>query len=483
MRLRSSIGTGSVQKGQEAFDSVNLADESLWDEAICTLAGCQHPQCWASLRRIERGHPRILDTSPKSPQEPEDKLPTLTVVNIMDTCLWTQKRVVPRQPSEFTFLKDRSPLSKPTSKRQSRSPKALRDKDVTSRSPRPPKLSVLNLNEAELPFPEGDRNMVMTWVPEGAEKKIRPVQKTAVSTWPEKRRKKQREKSKPSLYPGRRYLKSPAVIVPPPSPVHFLDQLSSENIPLWAQVDMLPQDLLKECILEHEKAMSYPEVKIELSKMRKSLPLEKSRTDSAISSKMYLTIQRLTLQKPSLRYPARLRKLRSRKRGEGSSESLMQQGKSKTSKKQKAGRSVLDQYGMGEETMSRSFFHDQEGFSMSGQENEQKLLEEEETSSERHVPLDEVYEFGSYYTDYYTSAEEGDGIYDTIYQDLDEEEETVVGVEGSSKDSSPKNLSRIMDGIGWNPELKLLRILQATEEEEEEESHHSKAQGEAPLEA
>ncbi|XP_076790959.1 uncharacterized protein C9orf43 homolog isoform X3 [Arvicanthis niloticus] len=477
MRLRSSIGTGSVQKGQEAFDC------------------CQHPQCWASLRRIERGHPRILDTSPKSPQEPEDKLPTLTVVNIMDTCLWTQKRVVPRQPSEFTFLKDRSPLSKPTSKRQSRSPKALRDKDVTSRSPRPPKLSVLNLNEAELPFPEGDRNMVMTWVPEGAEKKIRPVQKTAVSTWPEKRRKKQREKSKPSLYPGRRYLKSPAVIVPPPSPVHFLDQLSSENIPLWAQVDMLPQDLLKECILEHEKAMSYPEVKIELSKMRKSLPLEKSRTDSAISSKMYLTIQRLTLQKPSLRYPARLRKLRSRKRGEGSSESRekcpgpVRYGARMTGVIHVTTMPDLQLQFLlmlmiaGEETMSRSFFHDQEGFSMSGQENEQKLLEEEETSSERHVPLDEVYEFGSYYTDYYTSAEEGDGIYDTIYQDLDEEEETVVGVEGSSKDSSPKNLSRIMDGIGWNPELKLLRILQATEEEEEEESHHSKAQGEAPLEA
>lgn len=50
----------------------------------------------------------------------------------------------------------------------------------------------------------------------------------------------------------------------------------------------------------------------------------------------------------------------------------------------------------------------------------------------------------------------------------------MVEVEGSSKDSSPKNLSRITDAIGWNPELKLLRILQATEEEEEE-SHHSKA--------
>ncbi|XP_028635843.1 uncharacterized protein C9orf43 homolog isoform X2 [Grammomys surdaster] len=476
MRLRSSIGTGSVLKGQEAFDSVNVADESLWDEAVCTLTGCQHPQCWASLRRIERGHPRILDTSPKSPQEPEDKLPTLTVVNIMDTCLWTKKRVVQGQPSEFTFLKDRFPLSKPTSKRQSRSPKASRDKDVTSRSPRPPKLSVLNLNEAELPFPEDSRNMVVTWVPEGAEKNIRPVRKTAVSARPEKkRRKKLGEKSKPSLYPGRQCSKSPAVLVPPPSPVHFLDQLSSESIPLWAQVDMLPQALLKECILEHEKSLSYPEVKIELSKMRKSLPLEKSQPDSTISSKMYLTIQRLTLQKPSLRYPARLRKLRYRKR-----DSLMQQGKVKTSKKQKkAKRSVSDQYG--EESMSSPFFHDQVGLSMSGQEDEQKLLQEEETPAERHVPLDEVYEFGSYYTDYYTSPE-GAALYETIYQDLDEYKETEAGVEGSSKDSSPKNLSRVVNSMGWNPELRLLRILQATEEEDKE-SHHSKAQSEASLEA
>lgn len=137
---------------------MNVADESQWDEAVCTLSGCQHPQCWASLRRIERGHPRILDPSPKSPRETEgvlanlhhllhkapccfclvsflqaagyifllwcafsDKLPTLTIVNITDTCLWTQKRVAQQQPSEFTFPKDRPSLSKPASKRQSRS--------------------------------------------------------------------------------------------------------------------------------------------------------------------------------------------------------------------------------------------------------------------------------------------------------------------------------------------------------------------------
>lgn len=42
--------------------------------------------------------------------------------------------------------------------------------------------------------------------------------------------------------------------------------------------------------------MTCPEVKIELAKMKKNLPLEKTRPDSAISSKMYLTVHRLTLQ-------------------------------------------------------------------------------------------------------------------------------------------------------------------------------------------
>ncbi|XP_031233441.1 uncharacterized protein C9orf43 homolog isoform X2 [Mastomys coucha] len=484
MRLRSSVWSGSVLKGQEAFDSVNMADESQWDEAVCNLAGCQHPQCWASLRRIERGHPRILDPSPKSPRETEDKLPTLTVVNITDSCLWTRRRVVQQQPSEFTFPKEGSSLLKPASKRQSRSRKALRDKDETSRSPSPPKLSVLNLNEAQLPSSEDVRNMAVTWVPEEMEKNMRAVQKTDASSWPRKKRKKLGGKSKASLY----YPGSPAAIVPPPSPVHFLEQLSSEAVPLWTQADMLPQDLLKECILAHEKSIVSPEVKIELSKTRKSLPLEKSRPESAISSKMYLTIQRLTLQRPSLRYPNHLRKLRPNlSRVEGPAEhgfldSLKQQKKAKTSiqkqsqkAKKKAKRNVLSRYG--EETVSSHFFRDRI--------SEQKLLEEEEkTSTERHVSLEKAYEFGSYYTNYYTNLDENGVLYETIYQDLDEDEdeEIVVGIKASSKDNSPKNLSGTMDNIGWNPELKLLRILQATEEEDEE-SHHSRAQSEASLEA
>lgn len=42
--------------------------------------------------------------------------------------------------------------------------------------------------------------------------------------------------------------------------------------------------------------MACPEVKIELAKMKKNLPLERTRPDSALSSKMYLTVHRLTLQ-------------------------------------------------------------------------------------------------------------------------------------------------------------------------------------------
>jgi hypothetical protein len=73
-------------------------------------------------------------------------------------------------------------------------------------------------------------------------------------------------------------------------------------------------------------------------------------------------------------------------------------------------------------------------------------------------------------------------LYETVYQNLDDDEETMVGIKASSKDRNLKNLSAMMDGIGWNPELKLLRILQATEEEDEE-GHNSRAQSKTSLEA
>lgn len=138
---------------------MNLPNEDLWDETSCSSAVCQHPQCWASLRRIERGHPRILDSPGKSSREIDgalaslcrflhkvltlflfaslspgsrlhvlfwsaflDKLPTLTIVNITDSCLWTKKRMAQQQSPKFTFPKEReqSLLLKPASRRYSR---------------------------------------------------------------------------------------------------------------------------------------------------------------------------------------------------------------------------------------------------------------------------------------------------------------------------------------------------------------------------
>ncbi|ERE86341.1 hypothetical protein H671_2g4556 [Cricetulus griseus] len=503
MKLRGSVWNAPVLKGREASDYMNLPNEDQWDETICNSAVCQHPQCWSTLRRIERGHPRILDSSSKFPREVEDKLPRLTIVNIMDTCLWTPKRVVQPQPSHFP--KERSLLSKPATRCHRRSQKALLDKDVTSHS-RPPKLSVLNLNEAKLPFPEDVRNMVVTWVPEDSEKIVRSPEK----------RKKLGEKTKPSLYfSGRQYAvthsRSPGVIVPPPSPVHLLDQLGSDAIPLWAQFSMLPQDLLKECILAHEKAMTYPKVKIELTQNR---PLRKTRPDSALSSKMYLTVHRLTLQRPSLRFPEHLRKLqhdlkrdegsgpgplRTRhdlKRGEGSGpgplrtrhdlkrgfrkqqqqeqqEQQEQQRKVKTSipkqfqEVQKKEKIYVQSYVQGQ--LSQRIPSEEQS-----ETKEKQQEEEEEKTSVKHVSIDDysdLYDYDSYYTDYI--YEESPEIYESIYSDLDERMVEMTSSKGSSRSGN-------FDTTGWNPELKLLRILQASVEEDEE-NRLSRAQSEVSL--
>lgn len=51
----------------------------------------------------------------------------------------------------------------------------------------------------------------------------------------------------------------------------------------------------------------------------------------------------------------------------------------------------------------------------------------------------------------------------------------------SSQNSSPRSVSGSMDKGSWNPDLKLLRILQA--HVEEDENHLSRAQSEASLDA
>ncbi|XP_034607827.1 uncharacterized protein C9orf43 homolog [Trachemys scripta elegans] len=67
------------------------ADDSQWDETICDMAVCQHPQCWDTIRRIEQGHPRVrlrnFDSLCRaSSLESKDELPTLKIINFPSSC-------------------------------------------------------------------------------------------------------------------------------------------------------------------------------------------------------------------------------------------------------------------------------------------------------------------------------------------------------------------------------------------------------------
>lgn len=76
----------------------------------------------------------------------------------------------------------------------------------------------------------------------------------------------------------------------------------------------------------------------------------------------------------------------------------------------------------------------------------------------------------------------GSVIYESAYKDMSDVDETMLGMLPSSPDSSPRSMYGSVDRTGWNPDLKLLRILQASVEEDEE-NHLSRAQSEASLDA
>ncbi|XP_040487684.1 uncharacterized protein C9orf43 homolog isoform X5 [Ursus maritimus] len=188
--------------------------------------------------------------------------------------------------------------------------------DRTDRSPkvnhRLEKLSVLNLNETQLPSPQDVRNMVVIWIPEQSETHVSPAEKKHIlpsQDWM-KRRMKSTVKDR-FLYGKQKtetLLGPPGVVVPPPSPAHFIEQLNAESIPFWNQLDRLPQDLLKDLLPGEGKTMPSLEMKTQLAMMKKKAPLERSRPDSAISARMFLSVQRLALQRPALRYPKHLKK-------------------------------------------------------------------------------------------------------------------------------------------------------------------------------
>ncbi|XP_013368580.1 PREDICTED: uncharacterized protein C9orf43 homolog isoform X2 [Chinchilla lanigera] len=455
-----------------------LPDDSQWDETTCDLAVCPHPQCWAAVRRIERGHPRILSSPCKTPLDAEDKLPGLAIVNISDSC-FQAKRLAHQQSPELAFTKARSLLSrgsKLASKFPGRAQKNLPEKSFINYRKRSPKeshkkLSVLNLNETQLPCPEDVRNMVVIWIPEESEKNVCLPEKTSSpSQYGKKKRKVLAGKMESSLGPPERRQftetgsRIPEGVVLPFSPVVRTPERLSSAIPVWAHDNMLPQDLLKELLLHGEKNMPCPEMKTQLDRMKKSLPLEKNRPDSAISSKMFLTVQRLTLQRPALRYPEYLKKREGHRK-------QSQEGKEKTPTKEAEMKSKSDQ-------RIQSTPHKHSAAiacsplcghgTLSGQESDTKQQQQQiriegailkQVSIER-SRKDHSDTSLSFLPDMRSSKM-------SMMELPCEVVETVLEAPNANQEKNPQKLSESVAKTNWKPDLKLLRILQAADVEEE----------------
>ncbi|XP_054440710.1 uncharacterized protein C9orf43 homolog [Pteronotus mesoamericanus] len=419
---------------------MDLPDESQWDETTCDLAVCQHPQCWATIRRIERGHPRILGPPCKTPLDVDDKLPVVTIVNIPGPCSQAKRRPRRRIPG-LTFTKPHSLLSQGSkfdSKFQGRSQKNLPGKDLINCTKKPFKLPVLNLNETQLPCRQDVRNMVVVWIPKEPEDHVGPAEKHIVpSREGRKKRKTPTVKDKSSLVLSGKQdieaqLGTPEIIVPPPSPVYLFEQRSSEFLPFWNQSDTLPLDLLNDLLSDEEITTPCPEMKTQLAMMKKKPPLEKSQPDSAISANMFLSVHRLTLQRPALRYPEHLKKLCYNLKIESHRKQQQQQQrtlKTPTKKQDSTERSQMDYA----ENYVDSF------------------------PSKQHPKLSKT-------------------------ESTNEDISTQIEVVSEAQERTSKDLSANTSRISWNTVLKLLRILQSTDYEDVE-SQLSGMQGEKSPEA
>nr|XP_035111124.2 uncharacterized protein C9orf43 homolog isoform X2 [Callithrix jacchus] len=407
---------------------MDLPDESQWDETTCGSAVCQHPQCWATIRRVERGHPRILSSPCRTPQDAEDKLPVLTVVNIPDSCF------APRRLPECTFTKTRSLLSQSSkfdSKFQGRPPRGLPDKSLINCANRLPKLPVLNLNETQLPCLE--RNMVVLWIPEETEIHVSQYgkkKKNLAVSWDLERKHGGPHHSEESTETR---IGTPEMIVPPPTPVQLSEKFRSDFLPLWAQSEAIPQDLLKELFPGGKQTMPCREMKIQLAMMRKNLSLKVNRPDSAISSKMFLSIHRLTLERPALRYPEHLKKLHNLKT-EGYRKQQQWQQQQQQQRRVKT--------------------------PTNKQEVKVKAKGDPGSQSTSHkYPVTTVHD--SLY---------GPELYETepTNKDISALVEAVPEAQAVSQKKVSLSFSESMARTSWNPELKLLRILQDTDDEDEE---------------
>ncbi|XP_072583684.1 uncharacterized protein C9orf43 homolog [Vulpes vulpes] len=333
--------------------------------------------------------------------------------------------------------------------------------------------------------------MVVIWIPEQSEKQMSPAEKKHVVPSQDWRKGRMKSTVKDSfLYEKQKTetpLGPPGMIVPPPSPVNFFEQLSTESIPFWNQFDMVPQDLLKDLLPNEGKTMPSLEMKTQLAMMKKKPPLEKSRPDSAISAKMFLSVHRLTLQRPALRYPKHLNKFYYNLNTEGHKKQQWQQKqlqqKLKTPPRRQIQRVPVSLQEAKKKPKSdpgsQDILHKCSGAvaygpryghrTLLGQKSDkkqpQRMKSEGPTSRQDSKRRPQV-EYSENYPDSFPDKDDPElSKTEPSKKDISAQKAVVLASQGRS----PEDLSDSTSRRRWSPELKLLRILQATDDEDEED--------------
>ncbi|XP_027725402.1 uncharacterized protein C9orf43 homolog isoform X2 [Vombatus ursinus] len=321
--------------------NIRLPDVSQWDETTCPQLVCPHPQCWATVRRLQRGHPRILQPISRAPKKSEDGLPTLKIV---DLSLPDSSVLAERITDSVPFFKQPTSLtgdSKFESDLQSRmegshllglkSLRGFHGQGFAQKSRKPVKLPVFNLNATQLPKCPDGGNLVMVWIPNEQVKHKKPDQNYSTDLfrlspdkksfvplkiskiipcqeWISKRASQKKKKSTEIPTGGQpcstqlmhRWLK-----VPPPSPVTPSSHL--ESLPSWTFT--FPKHSLMSSLSDEEKTISKMD---QLDGISEENLFHEGHGFMLSKTKMILAVHRINLQSPVLRYPANMRELHSR---------------------------------------------------------------------------------------------------------------------------------------------------------------------------
>lgn len=364
--------------------------------------------------------------------------------------------------------------------------KKLPGKDLINCTDRSFKLPVLNLNDTPLPCPQDVGNMVVVWIPKEPEDHVGPAEKHIVPSQDRRRKRKTpRVKDKSSLVLSRKQdleaqLQAQGIIVPPPSPAHFFEQLNSEFPPFWNQSDMLPRYLLNDLLSDEERTAPCLEMQTQLAMMRKKPPLENSRPDSAISSKMFLSVHRLTLQRPSLKYPEHIKRLycnlKEENRFSGAARSAgdrkqqrpqerKQQRTSKTPAKNQEARKKSKSDPGSHGTSHKHLGHGTPAGQESDKQQQQRELKENDPTLKQDSTERPQVDCAENNLDSSPSEQNWEL---SSTESSDEDISTEVGVVPEEQKRTSEDLSASTSRLSWTPELKLLRILQSTDDEDEE---------------